>query len=495
MFKKLIVLLSSAVLVSSAMAQSRLDGSFDYALFKTTDGNPYIETYLKIFGGTFHYKRNANATYSANLEVTLVGSTVAGKADWYDKFKLSTGEVAAKDTGVTSILDAKRFPVPEGKFRLDLRVVDLNAPTNNVIEYADSITVSLKGTGKPVISTPVLLNRYSPTQTENAFSKSGYDLIPNTTGYYSGEDSVMALYAEVYGTPAFFGDKERFVVRYHIKNYETNLPVSGTEGVAVSAVKPIYAALFPINIKNVGPGNYKAVLEIRNKENDLVTYTERVFQKGGKINYAAVEDLSSVGTDFMALVENVDSLREYIRCLNPISPRQEQDFAKNILKNGDKEMMKRYIVSFWMRRNSVDPYKAWATYRAQVWLAQKVFGTQYLKAYNTDRGRVFLQYGPPNVRSERPNEPMAYPYEVWQYYDLYNPITGMRQTNRRFVFWNRNAASNNYELLHSDALGEQKNERWEMVLYNRAGGTSDIDQMSPGQQPGGQSRDIFNNPR
>jgi len=50
-------------------------------------------------------------------------------------------------------------------------------------------------------------------------------------------------------------------------------------------------------------------------------------------------------------------------------------------------------------------------------------------------------------------------------------------------------------LLHSNAIMEQKNERWEMVLYNRGKGTTDIDQTSPGNQHGGWSRDIFVNPR
>lgn len=496
MFKKVLILSSFVALTLSAMAQDRLNGSFDYALFKLEDGTPYIETYLKVFAGTFHYKPNANGTYSANLEILLMASSTPDKVDWFDKYKINTGELAAKDTGLVSVLDGKRFVVKEGKFRLDLRIVDLNSPGSNVVEYADSIVVNTgNGGNKPVISTPVLLDRYSTTVTENAFSKSGYDIIPNTTGFYDGETNEMSFYAEVYGTPAAFGEGERFVVRYHLKNFETGFVVPGTEGMSVSPVKPVYAALFPISLKNVGPGNYSVVLEVRNKNNEIVTSTERVFQRGGRVNFAVIEDLSAVGTDFMALVENVDTLREYIRCLNPISPRQEQDFARNVLKGGDKEMMKRYIVSFWTRRDPANPYKAWAQYKAQVQLAQQLYGTQYLRAYQTDRGRVFLQYGPPNVRTERPNEPMAYPYEIWQYYEMYNPITQMKQTNRRFVFWNPDGASNVYELLHSDALSETRNDRWEMVLYNRGGSSSDIDQTSPGYQNGGMSRDLFNNPR
>ncbi|MCG9910666.1 MAG: GWxTD domain-containing protein [Flavobacteriales bacterium] len=484
----------SAFFLSLVMfGQARLNGAFDYGLFKTTEGQAYVEAYISIFGGTFAYSKNANGTYSGELEIALVASS-DGKLQWYDKYKLNTGEIAASDTGFATLLDTKRFGVPEGTFRLDLVITDLKSNTPNFIEYADSITVSFSD-DKPQISTPVLVNRYSPTKAENVFSKAGIDIIPNTTGFFAGEDSVMAFYAEVYQTAKYFGEGERFVVSYHLKSYESGNKVPGTESIAVAQVKPVYGALFPISLKNVPPGNYSLVFEVRNKLNEPVTRVERVFQRGGKVNMTVIEDLSTVGTDFMARVENTDSLIEFIRCLDPISMSQEQNFAKNVIKNGDKELMKKYIVSFWLRRNPNDAYKAWMNYKAQVSMAQKLFGTQYLRAYNTDRGRVFLQYGPPNVRAERPNEPFAYPYEIWQYYELYNPISQMRQTNRMFVFWNRNAATNNYELLHSNAIMEQKNERWEMVLYNRGKGTTDIDQTSPGNQHGGWSRDIFVNPR
>lgn len=491
--KKWIVLPLFLALPFMLFSQVRLNGAFDYGLFKTDEGQAYIETYMSVFGGTFAYKQNPNGTFSGELEITIVAS-VDGKIDWYDKYKLNTGEIAAADTAFVSLMDGKRFAVKQGKFRLDLLITDLYAATPNFVEYADSIIVDLPS-DKPLISTPVLVKKFTQTVVENAFSKSGYDIIPNNTGYYEGEDSLMAFYAEVYNTQTMFGEDGKYALKYYVKSYDTDVVIEGTEGISVARVKPVHAALFPISLKNLAPGNYKLVFEVRNKNNEVVTSVERVFQRGGVVNYTKVEDLSSVGTDFMALVENMDTLTEYIRCLAPISMSREQDFARNVLKNSDKELMKKYIVSFWMRRNPSDPKREWLKYKAQLAVAQELFGTQYLRAYQTDRGRVFLQYGPPNVRAERPNEPFAYPYEIWQYYELYNPISQMRQTNRQFVFWNRNAASNNYELLHSNAIMEQKNERWEMVLYNRGKGTTDIDQVSPGEQQGGMSRDIFNNPR
>jgi len=492
--KKILSLALLAVVGFSAQAQRKLKGVFDYALFKTEDNMPYMEAYLKISAGSFVYKPNANGTYSGNIEITIAASSQETKLDWYDKYSLSTGEISVGDTANITIMDGKRFAAKEGKFRIDLVMRDLNSPNSGAIEYADSINISF-ASDKPVIAKPVFIEKFYKTTSENSFSKSGFDLIPNATGYYDGEDSVMTFYAEIYGTSEYFGKGERFVVKYHIKNNETGVTVDGTEGIKASPVQNVFASLFPVNIKNVGPGEFALVIEVRNKSNELISSTERVFQRGGKINYRAIEDLSTVGTEFMALVESRDSLIEFIRCINPISKNQEQTFSKNVIKGGDKEMMKKYIVSFWLRKDPINPEKAWMKYKAQVALVQKMFGTQYLRAYDTDRGRVFLQYGPPNVRSERPNEPFAYPYEIWQYNELFNPITERRQTNRRFVFWNRESATNNYELLHSDATFEQKNERWEMVLYGRGKGTTDIDQVSPGNGNGGQSRDLFNSPR
>lgn len=491
--KRLLALSFLLAVVYAAQAQTRLKAAFDYSLFRTNEEVPYLEAYLKVFAGSFYYKPTGKGTYSSKIEITLAASSQPGQWDWADKYILETGELSPKDTGNAAYLDAKRFFVKEGKFRIDLIISDLNSPTPSFVEYADSITISLDKT-KPVIAKPVLVDRHMTSQMENTFTKGSIDIIPNMTGYYDGEDSVMYFYTEIYDTPKFLGEGERFVLRYYLKNSETNAVIASTEGIKVATVQKEYAGLFPISLKNVGPDYYTLMVEVRNKNNELITSTERILERGGKINYV-VSDLSNVGTDFMALVENVDTLKEYILCLNPIIPRIEQDFALRVLKNGDKEMMKKFIVSFWMRRNSIDPLREWLKYKAKVAFVEKEFGARYLRGYNTERGRVFLQYGPPNVRSERPNEPFAYPYEIWQYYEMYNPISGMRQTNRKFVFWNRNDATNNYELLHSDALGETRNERWEMVLFGRGKGTTDPDQTSPGQQNGSMGRDIFNNPR
>jgi GWxTD domain-containing protein len=165
---------------------------------------------------------------------------------------------------------------------------------------------------------------------------------------------------------------------------------------------------------------------------------------------------------------NIDSLREFVSSTYPISSALEKNFLKGNLKTASLQVLQQYFLGFWQRRNPSDPRQAWENYRYQVEVAQHNFGTPVKKGYQTDRGRVFLQYGAPNVRVERNNEPSNYPYEIWQYYSLGN------QTNRKFVFYSPDLVTSDFYLLHSDALGEFNNPRWQVDLRSRIYQTIDL---------------------
>jgi hypothetical protein len=118
------------------------------------------------------------------------------------------------------------------------------------------------------------------------------------------------------------------------------------------------------------------------------------------------------------------------------------------------------------------------------------FATQIHKGYETDRGRVYLKYGPPNIITESYNEPSSYPYEIWQYYKL-----GNNQTNKRFVFYSNNELTNNFELLHSDAIGEISNYRWQVILNSRWYDPYNLDITRPPDIWGSRAEDYYRDPR
>ena len=113
-----------------------------------------------------------------------------------------------------------------------------------------------------------------------------------------------------------------------------------------------------------------------------------------------------------------------------------------------------------------------------------------MRGYETDRGRVYLQYGAPDQRSKVESSPNTYPYEVWQYYKLKD------QSNRKFLFYNQDLVTNNYTLLHSDAKGELYDAGWSMKLHKRTIQSNNMDITKPGIDTfGDESDDIFKNPR
>ena len=112
-------------------------------------------------------------------------------------------------------------------------------------------------------------------------------------------------------------------------------------------------------------------------------------------------------------------------------------------------MMQQFFYDFWQRRNPENPYMGWMTYKSEVDKVNAKYSSFKKKGYDTDQGRIYLQYGPPNAISPNYNEPNTYPYEIWQYYKIKN------QTNRKFVFYSLEFTSKSFVLLHSDAIGEK----------------------------------------
>jgi GWxTD domain-containing protein len=151
--------------------------------------------------------------------------------------------------------------------------------------------------------------------------------------------------------------------------------------------------------------------------------------------------------------------------------------------------MQRFFYSFWEKRDQANPSQAWNNYKQEVEKVNKSYGTLIERGYETDRGRVYLQYGPPNNINKQDREPSNYPYEIWHYYVLGN------QSNRKFVFYNPDLVTNDYTLIHSDANGEIYDQRWQMKLQKRSNQSRDLDKEKSPDHFGGRSDEIYTLPR
>jgi GWxTD domain-containing protein len=233
-------------------------------------------------------------------------------------------------------------------------------------------------------------------------------------------------------------------------------------------------------------GNYNLVVEARNKENKLVADQRIFLQRSNPNVQASLNELNALNVQ-NSFVEKLtaDSLNEYIKYLRPISSRIEVDYAINVTNAKELLNKQQFFLSFWQKRNLLNPEEEWNNYYVLVKEVNRLFKTQTRKGYATDRGRVYLQYGKPDSRLVYDREPSLYPYELWQYYKLNN------RSNRRFVFTNTDLVSNNYALIHSDAIGEVRDDRWQTKLNKRNNMYNSFDQEKAVDQFGTNLRDAY----
>jgi GWxTD domain-containing protein len=203
------------------------------------------------------------------------------------------------------------------------------------------------------------------------------------------------------------------------------------------------------------------------------------------------EDLGKldIANTFVMQFTDQAQLKEHVNSLHPITSNVERNTIEYQLKEADLTLLRQFFYSFWERRNPENPEEAWNKYLLEVQKVQANYATRIKKGYETDRGRVYLQYGPPNTQVVRHNDTDAYPYEIWHYYQA------GRFRNKRFVFYNPDLVSNDFELLQSDVPGEIKNDRWVMMILQRNNSMANQEQRTIDNGASRVLIDLYNNPR
>lgn len=470
--------------VQSLVAQ-HLEVYLDYKRFSTPEHQGIFEVYLQFNALSAVLKRDEEKMYSAKLEITQMIKKQDQIVD-FKKYIIDSPKMA--DTMIVDFIDQQRFLLEPGDYELELNIVDLNLDKENKTTSVQSFSIKTDP-NNVYFSDIQAIERYSKTDKPGLLTKSGIDIIPYVSNYYPPEIDKLAFYAEIYNTGSE-GSDEKFVFFQYIEDRKNNKQLNEFSKFTKQTSKPVIPVLGVVDITKLPPGDYNLVLELRNSSNEIVAKKKWYFQRNNILEF----DLSSmmaldIKATFVQQITSEDSLNEYISSLRPIAQLGEITMIDTIVKSKNLVAKQKFFYSFWLARNGLNPDYAWLDYKAAVQKTQELFGTQIKKGYMTDRGYVFLKYGPPDYLYDKSNEPTAYPYQIWQYKkaDKFN--------NRRFIFYLPDLVTNDYVLLHSEVPGEVKNYRWEQVIGGRTNTNTNIDDGSSPGQWGNNSREMFRNPR
>lgn len=299
------------------------------------------------------------------------------------------------------------------------------------------------------------------------FYRYGYSIIPYNFNYFNEYFNQINVLCEIYNTDTVIGKDNLFFVKYFIQDRDSKKDLEQFGGFKKMKTNRVNVLIGRIDIKELESGNYNLVIEIRNKNNELLNTKNVFFQRKNKIK-TKIESMDD--ELFFGKTNNIDTLKIWLESLWPIANNLEKDWIINQSINKEPVMMKNFMIDFWNKRaaDTVSPVKLAAAYYSKLNFVMQNFKCGKMAPYYTDRGRVYLQYGPPNQRIVQVSEPGAYPYEIWQYYRIYDGATNQFFTNRKFVFVNKGIADDCFSLIHSDMKGEFNNPNWqrEIIKYD-----------------------------
>ena len=494
MKKTFMLLVLCWVLPFTLAAQKKSIQSFlSYTTYCVPGGTPFIENALSFDCSSVVYNQFEPGKYKATVEIQTIFKQ-GDKVCNYSKIALDSPVVTdtVKITG--AFLDQQRFSLPNGEYTMEISIMDLNQSERVPFKTEQTVVIDLPS-DRPSMSDILLVDHYKKASVATNFTKSGYEIIPRVYSFYLANNNSLTFYAELYHTDKLYPEGGQYLVSYYIESYESSVRMKDFSFNKHMDVSNVNILLNTIDIKQLPTGNYYLVVEMRDRSNNLLASNSTFFQRynpGCEVN---MEDIAStqIFNTFAAEITNIDTLREYIRCLDPRCSETERDYANNLVKTNDLKTMQQYFYTFWSTRAPLNPKAAWEEYYAQVKRVNASYSTKTKKGYMSDRGYVYLKYGTPDRIMEEPSEPGAYPYEIWHYYQVAN------QRNKRFVFMSRDMVTNDYELIHSDVVGEINNYRWQMMIYSRFYGpdyTGDIiDQTEVPDAWGTRAGDLYQNPR
>ena len=479
-------LTTSILILSFTLSFGQIEALFDLKRFKSIDAN-YIETYLYIYGNSLKENRDTNNNTKGVQILQYVENENNEIIDHKKYLIVEKTDYVEKE----GLIDLKRFQLGNGKFKIFLEITDLN-DTTNIEKHNQSFELNFNNSTQ--FSDIELLDSYwknnNEDQNKNDFSKSGFHMIPLVTKYFGPEFNKLAYYFEIYGMEKFT-DTENLLLKQSILIGGTN-DIAGQynkiKKVPTNSIKPI---LNSFDLSNLPTGNYDLKIELINTQNEVIINKLMSFQRTNLSNNIQLDRLNAVqiNNTFAAFVFQ-DSLLEFLQCLSPIATNLERNIIDKKAIDLNDTLKKQFLFSFWYNRNPTNPGREWEKYKSEVKKTDQLFATKVRRGYETDRGRIYLKYGPPNTITDRPNEPSAYPYQIWHYYKI------GKFNNKRFIFYMPGLGSNEYTVLHSNLQGEYFNNNWKVDLHRRntPGRSVDNTQNPNDGQWGSNSNTFFINP-
>ncbi len=476
--KLVIAFFSILTLTFSGLAQNqKLKVYLDTKQFFEPESGNFVEINFQFVAPTIAYngvEHGLIGELAVILDIIQNADTITS-----DAYRLETPLM--RDSIVEDFYDVRRFALAPGQYELHLQIFDL---VRNSEPITGLIKLNIEEKGKDLSFGDIQNVEYASQGDQGSvFFKSGYDIVPRLSNYYPEQLNALPYYTEIYNSDKL-GIPE-FGLKQSVFSSENKLELEEYTKYFRYKSNTVVPVLRQVDISELPSGNYYLSLSVIDSSMQTTLEKKYFFERTNKESFVLNENIA-LDPAFEGSIPK-DSISFYLASLLPISYGESAVMILNTLKEKNNEKSLKLIQSFWLATSKATAYESWLNYKQQVMHVEKLYSNNFLRGFEADRGRVYLQYGAPTNVIVREASATEFPYEIWQF----NKIG--KFSNKIFVFYNPDLIANNYRLLHSDLIGEPKNLNWPVALQvrNAFNGDTDNTNTSSPDYFGGQSNDLF----
>jgi GWxTD domain-containing protein len=440
----------------SLVAQSRVGGKgafqveIDMARFYGDASHSLTEVYYGVPTSMLAYKVDASGySGAAHLRLEIWNdSAMLSMKEWDVPFKTSdTLKIASGQT----LVGIEQLVLAEGAYRLKLKAKDI-VDTTRIDTFTMPIRVASFGANKESFSDIELASQAQPSSdTSSMFYKNTLSVVPNASELYGEGLPFVYYYVEVYNllnsskkndlTLKTSVTDGRFRVMYSSEKLKQRLNNSSVE-------------VGKINVTSYPSGTYLLHLSLVDSSKHEYAAAEKKFfiYKPGKIDTGGVtatenDDFSTSEYAVMSEQE-VDREYQYARYIVSDPDRKQYEHLKDV------DAKRKFMFAFWQRHTAaagMAPNEFKQEYLRRIQYANDNFTKGFKEGWKSDRGRVYVMYGPYDEVEQFASSSESNPYEIWHY----NAIEG----GVIFVFVDKNDIGV-YVLVHSTHRDEIRNDNW-----------------------------------
>jgi len=291
------------------------------------------------------------------------------------------------------------------------------------------------------------------------FYKNGLSVVPNPSGIYSAVWPVLCYYSEIYNlTPVQSTSDSTFTVIWSIDDANGRQVRAGNPKRRIRRFASVVEA-GRIRVDDLPGGSYTLKLQVREGAGGPAAERSRHFfvhQPLDSPDSLKPSIARSPGLRTADVYESMDEedLDAHFRQAAYIAAPEEKKMFAGLDISGKRNFLRR----FWQQRDtspetSANEYRA--AYNKQVIEAGIKFRSGKIDGWETDRGRVYILYGPPDEIERFPSNIGVRAYQIWHYHKIEGGII--------FIFVDKRSFGD-MSLVHSTKRNEIYDEQWERWL-------------------------------